>query len=102
MNNSKFTNKEILSIIKPAFTLNDSDFVYVEANDSLNTSLVEFSYDDPVELIEVDDNGGLLLVKFSQFFLDGDIPAWSEVYTYTMLIRSIQVEMLLGKIKIEE
>jgi len=103
MNNTLYTNKELKSIILPAFAMNGTDHVMVESPTAFNQSLVEFCEDEPIEIGDVfgDD---LIEINFSQTLLAcGDIDCCGMTsYHYTMVIDKHTIDILLGNIKIED
>ena len=103
MNNTKYTNKEILSIIVPAFNMNGRGHVMIESTSFCNEHLVEFCDSEPFELIESDEHEGLLSIEFKQYLTEcGEECCGYSKYEYTMVTDTITLDILLGKIKIEE
>lgn len=64
MNTTKWTNKDLESIIKLAFKLT-SELVIITSSSYCNESLVEFSYNEPI-IIEDVEGKGIININFRQ------------------------------------
>ena len=97
MNTTSWNTKDLESIIKPAFKLNE--LVIITSSSYFNDSLVEFNYNEPI-IIEDAEGKDIININFKQV-IEADCGyecCGSFTYTYNMIIEKKTIDHLLTKI----
>jgi len=91
MNLTSYTTKELESIIRPSFKL---DNVIVTSSSYCNETLVEFSYNDPI-IIEEASGKDIISIDFRQEFEAKCSCCGGFTYSYTMVIEKETIDQLI-------
>ena len=81
MNNSKFTTAQLRLVLPILLTYEVG--VTQPIGTELNSTLCELSFKEPIIITSVDEDKGMLLIRFEQHFDDED--GFGEVWRYETL-----------------